>query len=131
MNELLFYVLLMVLLVLLPIIPAVILYRVLPSSAIVSGPFRGLNVRFTGGFGGYFVVFVGLLGLILAGPQPAKTYEVWEINGNVAFENPNDKLVPSYITVNPPTLEVNPVSGPFRFYVPVKLNQAGRLEFPS
>ncbi len=34
--------------VLLPILPALILYRALPSNTVVRGPFKGLTVHLTG-----------------------------------------------------------------------------------
>jgi hypothetical protein len=40
-------------LVILPLIPAVVLFKVLPSTGEVSGPFKGLNVKFGGAFAAY------------------------------------------------------------------------------
>ena len=41
---------------LLPLVPAYILYKTLPSRTTVTGPFRGLNIQLTGAFGGYFLL---------------------------------------------------------------------------
>ena len=41
---------------LLPLIPAFILYKFLPSKATVTGPFKGLNLKLSGSFGGYFLL---------------------------------------------------------------------------
>lgn len=44
--------------VLLPLIPAFLLYKYLPSKTIAEGPFKGLNVHLTGAFAGYFLTFI-------------------------------------------------------------------------
>ena len=41
---------------LLPLFPAYILYKNLPSETVVKGPFKGLNIQLTGSFGGYFLL---------------------------------------------------------------------------
>ncbi len=41
---------------LLPLIPAFLLYKFLPSKTSVIGPFKGLDVKLTGAFGGYFLL---------------------------------------------------------------------------
>lgn len=40
----------------LPLVPAVILYKFLPSRTNVSGPFKGLDLKLTGAFAGYFLL---------------------------------------------------------------------------
>ena len=47
---------------LLPLIPAFLLYKFLPSKTNVSGPFKGLNIKLTGAFGGYFLLVLTSLG---------------------------------------------------------------------
>jgi hypothetical protein len=39
-----------------PAIPALLIYLLLPSDSKVGGPFRGLNIRLTGAFSGYFLL---------------------------------------------------------------------------
>ena len=41
---------------LIPLIPAFILYKFLPSKTMITGPFKGLNLNLTGAFGGYFLL---------------------------------------------------------------------------
>jgi hypothetical protein len=41
---------------LMPMVPAVFFYWLLPGSATVSGPFKKLNIRLTGAFAGYFLL---------------------------------------------------------------------------
>ncbi len=79
--------------VLIPMIPALILYAVLPSQATVSGPFKGLNIRLQGAFGGYFLLVLVVVGVVVerrlsetrlsANLYPK--YETWEVVGFVKF----------------------------------------------
>jgi hypothetical protein len=48
---------------LLPLIPAFLLYKFLPSRTNVSGPFKGLNLKLTGAFGGYFLLVITAIGV--------------------------------------------------------------------
>lgn len=86
---------------LLPVVPAYLLYAVLPSSADVSGPFKGLNIKLTGAFGGYFLlvllssgyVAVDLRGQIIVLEDQitgleekmasVERYQVWKIKGSI------------------------------------------------
>lgn len=46
--------------VLLPLIPAILIYKLFPSSTVaVNGPFAGLTVKAGGAFAGYLIVFAG------------------------------------------------------------------------
>ena len=48
---------------LLPLIPAFLLYKFLPSKTSVAGPFKGLNLKLTGAFGGYFLLVLTAIGV--------------------------------------------------------------------
>src|ERR1700716_3283566 len=48
---------------LLPLVPAFLLYKFLPSKTSVSGPFKGLNLKLTGAFGGYFLLVLTAIGV--------------------------------------------------------------------
>lgn len=48
---------------LLPLIPAFLLYKFLPSKTNVSGPFKGLSLRLTGAFAGYFLLVLTAIGV--------------------------------------------------------------------
>lgn len=48
---------------LLPLVPAFLLYKFLPSKTNVSGPFKGLTIKLTGAFGGYFLLVLTSLGI--------------------------------------------------------------------
>ena len=49
---------------LIPIVPAYILYKLLPNETKVSGPFKGLNIQLTGSFGGFFLLVLLSSGLV-------------------------------------------------------------------
>jgi hypothetical protein len=51
---------------LIPLLPAFILYRFLPSKTAVKGPFKGLTINLTGAFGGYFLLVLIAIGLTRA-----------------------------------------------------------------
>jgi hypothetical protein len=89
---------------LVPIIPAFIIYRFLPSKTYVKGPFKGLNINLTGAFAGYFVLVL----LVLYTPRPkTEAFEVWTIDGLVSTDSPIEKDDEIVVTVIPPVVEVN------------------------
>jgi len=49
---------------LIPLVPAFVLYWMLPSKASVVGPLKGLNVNLQGAFAGYFALFLVAAGLV-------------------------------------------------------------------
>ena len=124
---------------LVPIIPAYLIYRVLPSDLTVSGPFNGLTVKLTGAFAGYFLLVVVASGFAYHAMTPAKpTYEVWEIVGKV---EPRD--APAYadggaadaigttIGIRPPTFMIGS-TGEFSMTVIVKPGHVeGQRHFPT
>lgn len=86
-EEFVEYVILLVLTVILPINPAVILYKWLrPGTIEVFGPFKGLNIKLAGAFAGYFLVLLILVCLFHFRPQPEQ-YQVWRVFGKVSLEN--------------------------------------------
>lgn len=68
---------------LLPLIPAFLLYKFLPSKTSVSGPFKGLNLKLTGAFGGYFLLVLTAVGVFfpLLKNDQAKTID--ELNAKI------------------------------------------------
>ena len=100
-------------LVLLPLIPAFILFKALPSTAVVKGPLAGFNVDLGGAFGGYVALAVFLAGFYhtkLTAP------ETWTVQGELQTVNgelPTDLIC----KLKPPTLQIE--DGKFEFEVPV------------
>lgn len=119
--------------VLLPIIPAYILYKTLPARTSVSGPFQGLNIQLTGAFGGYFLIFIVIVGLIYSRQQPPR-YEVWTVTGKVALKD-SDTSHPAELNYNDITVVPPPAllysDGRFDLDVLVKPGQGDSLVFPT
>lgn len=76
-----------------PVIPAFLVYKALPSRTTVQGPFKGLNIRLTGAFAGYFLLvliaggisidyYKGLQKTISQGPK----LEIWKVEGTMETE---------------------------------------------
>lgn len=127
MSDNTIYLTLVVLTMLLPLVPAVIIYRFLPSRTFVKGPFKGLNIQLSGAFAGYFILVLVMGGFISTRP---KTYEVWTIKGRAMMATPGDVLVESDIAVRPNAV-VFLGDGSFTLDIPVRRNQAGQLDFPT
>lgn len=101
-----------VVIVLLPLVPAFILYRLLPGQTDVQGPWHGLKIKLTGAFGGYFLLVITLL--IAAARLP--TYDVWTVHGRMHLTDQATGLFDEStlrFTVKPPGLAVQP-DGRFR-----------------
>lgn len=79
--------------VLLPLVPAILLFKIFPtSSADANGPFAGLQWKLGGAFAGYMIVVLILVATV---KQPENSdYEIWTVRGQVtprgvATFNPN------------------------------------------
>jgi hypothetical protein len=134
--------------VLVPLIPAFLLYKYLPPGRTdVGGPFKGLDIKLSGAFAGYFLVVLIVTSLLVfliktkpsptcpPCPQPpAHQYEVYTVTGKVNLSSDtgspkldykliNLSLVPSERTVRP--------DGTFSFEIPVRPGQKGQPELPD
>lgn len=121
-------------LVLLPIIPAYILYRTLPSRAMVKGPFKGLNIQLSGAFGGYFLVLLVVFSFFYTRLLPLTTqYEIWKVSGPIGLEGITTSPIIKSATVfiRPPDPEIHE-DGTFDIYIPIKRESMGvRRDFGS
>ena len=132
MNEATTELLFITALVILPLIPAVVLFRTLPSKGQVSGPFKGLNVKFSGAFAGYLILFGCLLQIR---PTDFDHSHIWQVQGRIAFKRPQSEAKPNTndirVRVTPPDLVVhgNGSGGSFRFDVPIP-EKNGAPDFP-
>lgn len=128
-NQVLFILLAKSVVTLLPLVPAVILFKYLPSTASVQGPFNGMEIKFGGAFGAYFVVFLFLWhGLDIDQPH----YRPWTVTGKVVASGAGDDFHPNDITwrVRPPDITVNP-DGTFMFQVAVLEKPNGDPTLPT
>src|SRR5712691_8021061 len=129
--------------VLIPLMPAFVLYKFLPSGTTkVKGPFRGLDIKLSGAFAGYFLVVLMVTSFVIflikrrppeKPPDPLKyQYEVYTVAGKVElkddsapkpdYEGIKLSLAPSQVTINP--------DGSFSFEIPVRPGQLGAPDFP-
>ncbi len=100
--------LLSTLVVLLPMVPAFILFKFLPESskAEAEGPYHKLKIKLGGAFAGYFVVVLLMSGLLHGHfkPESGSAYEIWKIAGEIA--EPRGARLPELeaemFTVSPP-----------------------------
>ncbi|MEO8766378.1 MAG: hypothetical protein ABI416_18905 [Ginsengibacter sp.] len=97
---------------LLPLIPAFLLYKFLPSKTNVDGPFKGLNIKLTGAFGGYFLLVITAIAVffpLLKSDQAkiieqqnekikqlentASDHQEWVMKGNILSSSPKQTKV--------------------------------------
>ena len=89
--------------VLLPLIPATIMFLLFPSSSLVvsgplaAGPLGTLSVRATGAFGGYLVVFAVTYLLVAWGEDRINAFEssFWTITGQIKVFGKDGKEIKS------------------------------------
>ena len=67
--------------VLLPVVPAFLLFRYLPSTGRAAGPLKGLNIKFTGAFAGYLTLFLSLLAVYRPKESPRGCFDDWTVSG--------------------------------------------------
>lgn len=113
--------------VLLPMIPAYVLYKALPGKAYVTGPLEGFTIRLTGGFAGYFCLV--LLLLIFWRSEPK--YELWEVKGQVRCKNcPEFDIQRMSMNLRPPNQSVTD-DGLFNIQIARAPGMTGEMKFPT
>jgi hypothetical protein len=80
------------LVILLPIIPASLLFTALPNNtANVGGKLQGLEIKLGGAFAGYFAILLLIVAnhaiLVPPPPVPPPPYQVWEVSGRILNES--------------------------------------------
>ena len=96
-------------LLLLPVIPAYLLFATLPGHAAVRGPLKGFKINLSGAFAGYFAILLLLLAFpSVWKPGPASGIRRWVVRGRIVNPDgsPVQPLDPKNVTLSPPTLEV-------------------------
>lgn len=83
MNSIAAVILLAGAIVLLPLIPAFLLYKYLPAKTHVSGPFQGLSIQLTGSFAGYFLIALGTGGFVREQLKSQSLAQLWTVRGTV------------------------------------------------
>jgi hypothetical protein len=94
----------LLLITLLPLIPAYTMFKLLPSKAAVSGPFKGLRIDLSGAFGGYFLIFISLIAI--RGSFEGPTYETWTVTGQIVRPDvaANSYVDARYVTLSVPSM---------------------------
>jgi len=117
--------------ILLPLIPAFILFKLLPNTAVVSGPLQGFRIDLSGAFAAYFALVVLVLSTKNGVWDPPPTYEVWTVKGTVTDGNgiPIAPLAVGDISLLPPSLTES--NAWFTIDVPVRTGPGGALDYPS
>jgi len=133
-----------VLLLLVPMAPAYLFFKILPSSAAAEGPFKGLQIKLGGAFAGYFVLV--LLSLFVSDPiikarEAAWTryvadlekniYQSWRVTGHLAVKPADPRFDPQSVVVfvRPPDLHIQP-DAQLRFDIPILLKPDGSSDPP-
>lgn len=75
-----------VVLILLPMIPAFVFFKLLPGKAFVKGVLKGWNIKLTGGFAAYFALVL----LILPVFWPRESTEMWKVEGKIVLNATGD-----------------------------------------
>ena len=92
MDPLTFKILVFIIWFLVPAIPAVIIFKLIPNNKVfVNGPFQGLKINLTGAFGGYFLLIIAsylMVNKMIFEKQP--DVEVWTLKGFVK----DDRAIP-------------------------------------
>jgi hypothetical protein len=117
--------------ILLPLIPAVMLFKLLPSTAVVSGPLQGLRIDLGGAFAAYFALVVLILSTKNSVWDPVPTYQVWTVTGTVTDNNgtPVAPLAVGDISLLPPSLTES--NSWFTIDIPVRPGQGGTPDYPT
>ena len=90
-----------ILMVLLPLVPAMLIFLVFPKTEMTaSGPLQGLSIRAGGAFGAYLVVLLVLLGW-LSWSDLQKTTRTWTVLADVLIKDEKGRVI------NPRLLDAN------------------------
>jgi hypothetical protein len=115
-----------------PVFPAYILFKTLPSDATADGPFQGLKIKLQGAFAGYFILVLAILGFLkLSDKPPDNGYQVWMVHGRVKLDDNGVPIVKDAFTfsVQPSDINLSP-DGTFDVPVLAKPDHSGTLKLP-
>jgi hypothetical protein len=121
--------------VLVPIVPAYLLFKILPSTGNVNGTLKGMEIKLGGAFAGYFALvflIISELPKIKEVVNPASA-QVWDVVGQIVDENGHgvEPLSPADIKFEPGVLILHR-NGLFRATFATQLSRTAQgMEFPS
>ncbi|HVR40771.1 MAG TPA: hypothetical protein VMU84_16870 [Thermoanaerobaculia bacterium] len=120
-------------LVLLPLIPAYLLFKLLPASGEAKGMLGGLEVKFGGAFAGYIALTV-FLATFFAHNLNGPAYRVWRINGALQFEPgaaaPDSDDISCQLRAQKLNVDINP-GNTFNFVLPMTEDDLPLLVFSA
>ena len=109
--------------VLYPMVPAYFIFKYFPATAgTAQGTFRSVHFRFVGAFAGYLLIFIMLL--FLFHPQPI---EAWQISGTIELKGQPGSARGTYILYRPP----DPVMNEDGSFTATVYTQAGLETLPT
>lgn len=122
--------------VLLPLIPAYILYRALPARGELKGPLGKFTLKFSGAFAGYFALVIIIFGFIYSRPKscpdcpvcsacpkcPPPRFAVYKVQGQLKL-NPDEDFTKNTSLTLQPRAEIRS-DGYFEFDVPVNKDES-------
>jgi hypothetical protein len=122
------------LVIMLPIIPAFLLFKALPSRANASGPFHGLEIKLGGAFAGYFVLVILVIAELprMRSFIEPQTAQVWTVEGHLVDQKGQAlELGPCDIQFTPPAaIDQRDNWFKARFTTGMTV-EGGMVEFPS
>jgi hypothetical protein len=120
----------MLVVLLLPLFPAFLLFRYLPSSeATVEGPLKGLKIKLGGALAGY-VALVLLSWQVVASFLEPNWSDNWNVVAQIAFDGPPGSHPPptqALVLVKPPTADIDQ-SGSFQMMIPIPRVHSGAID---
>ena len=120
--------------VLLPMVPAYLLFRALPSTGNVEGKLQGLEIKLGGAFAGYFALVFLVLHTesIWNPPPPPPAAYVWHLSGQVVDVNGNpvEPLDLKDFALDPSTFSTLP-GGRFDMIISTQPQDGGGTKYPD
>lgn len=125
-------------LILLPIVPAYLLYKALPptgasTDAVKGKLLKGMEIKLSGAFAGYFAVLLLIIYKhdVIFPPPPPQAASVWHLHGRVLDEHgkPIEPLDVKDFVFAPPTFQALP-GGNFTLTIPTEPAEGGGARLP-
>lgn len=82
----------LVLIMILPLLPAYLLFKTLPGGAFVNGPLKGFDINLSGAFAGFFALVLLLLATLPLWNTKEKQ-EHWTVTGTIQYDGGNAEIL--------------------------------------
>jgi len=119
--------------ILMPIVPAFLLFRLIPGSkAGARGPFKGLKLKLSGAFAGYFLVMLVAFELVRRVLEPSQVQN-WHVAGEVSLEDGTSAQTPVTavrMRIKPPHSDIEDDTGHFAFVLPIDRHHSSGWDVP-